>query len=110
MKFKPFKAPGKFSAPVKAKEPGSSESITDDEEAKRIKANKDLETYEVMYTKHVNQKLKTWEEGLFTYNTKNFKSQLYNDVQKTDCIDSKYMRIKPDFSEDEEFRTNKFLV
>ena len=52
--FKPFKAKGKFSAPVKKKEEGSSESITDDEEAKKIKANKDLETYEVMYTKHVN--------------------------------------------------------
>ena len=24
--------------------------------------------------------------------------------------ETKYMRIKPDFSEDEEFRTNKFLV
>ena len=29
---------------------------------------------------------------------------------KTDCIDSKYMRIKPDFYPDEEFRTNKFIV
>ena len=78
-KFKPFKAKA-FAAPTKKKEDGSSDCITDDEEAKRIKQMKDLETYEVMYTKHVNQKLKTWEEGLFVYNTKNFKAQLYNDV------------------------------
>lgn len=63
-----------------------------------------------MYTKHINQKIKTWEEGIFQYNTKNFKASLFNDMQKTDCIDTKYMRIKPDFSDDEEFRTNKFLV
>ena len=108
--FKPFKAPaGGYKAPVKENSPaGTDESISDNESAK--KKNEHIEAYEVMYTKHINQKIKSWEEGLFQYNLKNFKATLFNDMQKTDCIDTKYMRIKPDFYPDEEFRTNKFLV
>ena len=30
-----------------------------------------------MYTKHLHQNIKTWEEGLFIYNMKNFKGVLY---------------------------------
>lgn len=108
--FKPFKAPTKFACPTKSKPAkDSSESNVSGDESP-TKRDDHLETYEVYYTKHINQKIKTWEEGLFTYNTKNFKAILYNDMLKTENIDSKYMRIKPDFSPDEEFRTNKFLV
>ena len=70
----------------------------------------EMEIYEVMYTKHINQKIKSWEEGLFEYNLKNFKAVLFNNPQKENCIDSKYMRIKPDFYPDEQFKMNKFLV
>jgi len=44
------------------------------------KGNPDLDSYEVFYSKHINQKIKTWEEGLFTYNNKNFKASLYIDM------------------------------
>ena len=103
-KFKPFAAK-KYVPPAQKKEStqGSSES-------EKPKGNPDLETFEVYYTKHLHQKIKTWEEGLFCYNIKNFKGSLFDDHQKNNCIDTKYMRIKPDFSVDEEFRTNKFIV
>ena len=105
--FKPFKAPAKFAPPTKKNEATEESNSGDERQAPK---NDHLETYEVYYSKHINQKIKTWEEGLFTYNLKNFKAMLYNDMQKTECIDSKYMRIKPNFDTDEEFRTNKFLV
>ena len=108
MKFKPFKAK-QFAPPTQKKE-STEESASDLDATYKQKMEQDIETYEVYYTKHINQKIKTWEEGLFTYNVKNFKSSLYNDNLKSECIDTKYMRIKPDFSPDEEFRTNKFLV
>ena len=107
--FKPFKAPSKFNCPTKKKE-SSEEDNSCNEDDSPSKRNEHLEQYEVMYTKHINQKIKTWEEGVFVYNLKNFKGMLWNDVQKTECIDSKYMRVKPDFEPDEEFRTNKFLI
>ena len=102
-KFKPFKAKS-FAPPTKTS------SDSDGEAKNKIPVNKDLEVYEVMYTKHLHQKVKSWEEGWFTYNLKNFKACLFSDTQMTDCIDTKYMRIKPDFADDEEFRANKFLV
>ena len=71
------------------------------------------EIYDVMYTKHLTQKQKIWEEGLFIYDLKTLKGSLYNDRERNDCthvIDTKYLRIKPDFDDDETFRLNKFLV
>ena len=72
-KFKPF-GTKKFVAPVVKKDDTEGSISGEDEGKKSIKINEDLETYEVMYTKHINQKIKSWEEGLFVYNLKNFKS------------------------------------
>ena len=72
MKFKPFKAPKKFVAP-KAKE-GTEDGSSDGAKTSAQKKMEDKEVYEVMYTKHINQKIKSWEEGLFLYDLKNFKA------------------------------------
>ena len=74
--FKPFKAPAKFAPPTKVKD-GTEGSVSDDDSTKK---DEHLEAYEVMYSKHINQKVKTWEEGLFVYNNTNFKAMLYNDL------------------------------
>ena len=92
IKFKPFKAKA-YVPPIKKKD-ATDESVSDcgsektSAEKAAMKRDQDLEIFEVMYTKHVNQKLKTWEEGIFQYNTKNFKAALFNDMLKTDCIDT----------------------
>ncbi len=69
--------------------------------------------YNVYYTKHLHQKQKIWIEGLFSYDRKTQKAQLYNDRENNDCtqiIDHKFLRIPPDFQDDEIFPLNKFLV
>ena len=67
-----------------------------------------MEEYEVYFTKHLHQKTKTWEEGVLVYNLSNFKTSLLNEGKE--CVDSKFIRIKPDFNDGDELRTNKFLV
>ena len=69
VKFKPFKAKS-FAPPTKKKADGTEGSVSgeDDSDGKKSKQNEHLEAYEVYYTKHLHQKVKTWEEGLFVYN------------------------------------------
>ena len=108
-KFKPFRAKKEFKPPTKKTSPEGTEDSTSDAEGNN-KKNEHIEAFEVNYTKHLYQNLKTWEEGYFEYNTKNFKAALFTNKEKVDCIDSKYMRQKPLFQESETFKMNKFLV
>ena len=55
----------KFVAPVAKPKDGTDGSVSDEGKTSAAKKFEDLEVYEVMYTKHVNQNLKTWEEGIF---------------------------------------------
>ena len=98
-KFKPFAT--KYKAPeVKEK----------DEEAEAMAKQDDIDTFEVYYTKHLHQRVKTWEEGVLTYNNTNFKTCLYANKTLNELVDSRYLRIRPDFDEDEEFKLNKMLI
>jgi len=53
-KFKPFKAPAKFAAPMKKKD-ASEENTSDVEGGKSSPSkNEHIDVFEVMYTKHVH--------------------------------------------------------
>jgi hypothetical protein len=59
-----------------------------------------------MYTKHLHQKTKVWNDGTLIYDLKLLKAFLYDQRERTDCtqvIDVKYLKIRPDFGEGERF-------
>ena len=69
-----------------------------------------IEYFDVLYTKHLRQKAKIWEDGFMEYNSSNHKILLYCATQRANCIDTKFYRSIPDLSVGEEFRMNKYLV
>ena len=41
--------------------------------------------FNVLYTKHLTQKNKIWDEGIFTFDQKSAKGTLYGDRDMNDC-------------------------
>ena len=80
----------------------------------------EIDYYDVLYTKHIKQKSKIWEDGVMEHNLKTSKVRmiyllfqqviLYARSAKTNQIDSKFFRVKPDMESGSQFQLNKFLV
>ena len=54
-----------------------------------------------MYTKHLKQNVKTWEEGLLSYNPVSKKLALFTRDTRASNKDTIFLVIKPDFEVDE---------
>eukprot|EP00347_Sterkiella_histriomuscorum_P015353 403357339 len=74
------------------------------------KVSIDVEYYDVMYTKHLQQKQKVWEDGFMEYHIKNSKLILFARNCRANQLDNKFFRLLPDLKEDEEFKLNKYIV
>jgi hypothetical protein len=51
----------------------------------QIQKNESQEIYHVMYTKHLHQKTKIWNDGTLIYDLKTLKAFLYDQRERTDC-------------------------
>ena len=69
-----------------------------------------MENFEVLYTKHFHQKIKTWEDGHLEYHVKPMKLILYDVNDRSKQCDSKFYKSPPDLSPGEEIRMNKFML
>ena len=104
----------KRSSSKKKNKPGSTEftasntanSVTDSE----ADPHKDVENYNVMYSKHLKQNVKTWEEGLLCFHPKNCKVSLFTRTSRAKNVEWCFLKYKPDFVKDEEIRLTKHLV
>ncbi len=80
----------------------------------------DIEYYDVLYTKHIRQKSKSWEDGFLEHHLKTQRVSatqliciqlvLYSREAKNSQVDSKFFRVIPDLSAGSQFQMNKFLV
>ena len=95
---------------IKSTQSNTANSVTDSETPKSAGPNDDLENYDVMYTKHVKQNLKTWEEGLLSYNNSSKHMKLFTRNTKAKCIDGFFPKVKPEFEIDEQLTMTKHLV
>ena len=86
-----------FPTPGKIESPSSADLVS-------------VEYFDVLFTKHLHQRQKIWDDGFLEWHTKTNKVMLYNATTRANCIDSKFFRTPPDLSPGEEFRLNKFLV
>ena len=79
--------------------------VTDSEQS-----NPDKEYFDVLYTKHIHQKAKKWEDGFMECQIKNKKILLYCDNQRSKCMDTKLYKKVPNLEVGEEFKMNRYLV
>ena len=68
------------------------------------------EMFDVLYTKHLHQKSKVWEDGLLEWQPTPMKLVLFPENDRTRQLDSKFVRSPPDLGPGEELRFSKFLV
>jgi hypothetical protein len=81
-----------------------------------------IEYFDVLYTKHIKQKSKSWEDGFLEYHLKSSKVSvhlcsclslkllLYTREAKSQQIDSKMFRIMVDLEPGSRFQLNRYLV
>ncbi|CDW90096.1 UNKNOWN [Stylonychia lemnae] len=87
------------------------------------KITMEVEYYDVIYTRHLQQKQKTWEDGFMEYHLKNskvkinlIKSSFYLQLVlfarscRANQLDNKFFKQIPDLSPGEEFKLNKYIV
>ena len=56
----------------------------------------EVENFDVLYTKHLTQKAKVWDDGFLEYHVVPQKLILFQSNARANMLDSKFMRTKPD--------------
>ena len=56
----------------------------------------EVENFDVLYTKHLTQKVKVWDDGFLEYHVVPQKLILFQSNARANMLDSKFMRTKPD--------------
>jgi hypothetical protein len=64
----------------------------------------------VIYTKHLNQKSKVWEDGFLEYHIKARKVILFASSARCQQLEQKFYKTIPDLTPGELFRWSKYLV
>ena len=64
--------------PEKNTQPNTADAVTDEDDPL-----KEVENYNVMYSKHMKQNVKTWEEGLLSFHPKQMKLCLFTRTSRT---------------------------
>jgi hypothetical protein len=70
----------------------------------------EVEFYTVLYTKHLHQRSKVWEDGFMEYHFKNQKCVLFAGSSRCQQLEQKFYKTSPDLTPGEKMRWNKFLV
>ena len=97
----------KYQPPAKKeKDPDATAEEVKKQETQQV----DIASFDVMYTKHMHQKSKVWDDGFLEYHIKPSKFILYAQSTRAECLDSKFFRTLPDLNSGEQFRMNKFIV
>jgi len=64
----------------------------------------------VLFTKHLTQKSKVWDDGFLEYHIKPQKLILFASTARANLLDSKFYRSPPDLGPGEQLRLNKFII
>ena len=63
-----------------------------------------------MYTKHIQQRNKVWDDGFLEFHVRTKKLSLFTSSTRCQHLEQKFNRTQPDLSPGEVLRFNKFLV
>jgi len=78
--------------------------------AEEVELEIDVEFYNVIYTKHMTQRNKVWEDGFLEWHIKARKCVLYTSTTRCQQLEQRFLKQTPDLAPGENLRFAKYIV